>query len=123
MRDLSRNLASFINSLKQDFKVLKDARPGHRFRDYQQFRNDQAKKEGPWRRASHMLLGIALIVIGLAVGWLPGPGGFLSIIGVAMLVPLIPGAPILMDKTEVVIRQAVHRAWRSLRWCFGFGTH
>ncbi len=52
-----------------------------------------------------------------------GPRRLLSIIGMAMLVPLIPGAPIWMDKTEVVLRRTAHRAWRSVRWCFGLGTH
>ena len=45
-----------------------------------------------------------------AFRWLPGPGGFLSIIGLAMLGPYVPGVPYCLDKSEIFAR----KAWRFL---------
>ena len=50
-------------------------------------------------------MGILLVVIGLGIGWLPGPGGFLAILGLATLIPFVPGMAYLMDRAEVMVRK------------------
>ncbi len=107
-------MSGLWQSLKEDTRVLKTAPPGTRFQTYKQHQLEQAKTEGPWRRAAHFAIAFALIVIGLAIGWLPGPGGFIALIGVAMLVPLVPGAPQWMDKGELMGRQLFKRLRHGL---------
>jgi hypothetical protein len=89
--------------------------PGHRF---QQFHNYRCRRRGPgwsWDRFSTLGLGLILFVGGLAIGWLPGPGGFVAFIGLALLgVEWMPIAR-LLDWAERQIRALYFRLrgwWR-----------
>ena len=57
--------------------------------------------------------GTALIVVGLAIGWLPGPGGFLAFVGLAMIAIEIPCAARALDVGEVKLR-AVYNILRNM---------
>ena len=72
-------------SLKQDWNRLLHGRPGRRFFDFHQERCKRRAGGWPRERVVTLVLGTALLVVGLAIGWLPGPGGFLAIIGAALL--------------------------------------
>lgn len=45
------------------------------------------------------------MVVGLVIGWLPGPGGFLSIVGLAILAQEMPIVAKALDGCEVKIRR------------------
>ncbi len=99
---------TFGKKLKKEFTVLRDGKPGRRFRDFRKF---QKETEGSSRatRISIFVVGVLLIVAGLAIGWLPGPGGFLAIVGIAMLGREIPGIAWVLDGIEVQIRRWIDR--------------
>ncbi len=48
-----------------------------------------ARERYPWlepvRKTLVTMLGVLLILGGLAIGWLPGPGGFIAFFGIAIL--------------------------------------
>ncbi|MDZ4850246.1 MAG: PGPGW domain-containing protein [Pirellulaceae bacterium] len=102
-------------SAKQNMQQLRDGQPGHRFRDYVKHRIEGRDKV---TRLWNYIAGVALIAIGLAVGWLPGPGGFLALIGLAILAKEFPFIASWLDKAEVFLRRfvaLVARPYRSFR--------
>lgn len=102
----------FLRKLQRDFSVIKRGAPGRRFRDYRRFKNSSA--DTIVYRIAIVTIALILIIVGLAIGWLPGPGGFLSVIGLAMLAPFIPGAPYSLDKSEILIRRTMR--YLKNRW-------
>jgi hypothetical protein len=98
----------FWTKFQRDYHSVRNGIPGRRFRD---FRTSKAMEPDSLAHRILMIsIALMLVVIGLAIGWLPGPGGFLSIIGLAILAPYIPGIPYCLDKSEIFIR----RFWRCL---------
>ena len=74
---------SFRSKLKQNWRELKDAPSGERFRAFYDKRQENRESQGT--RLLSVGGGIALVTLGAGVGWLPGPGGFLAILGLALL--------------------------------------
>jgi hypothetical protein len=100
-------------SLKDYWQRLKSEVPGRRFRRFYDFR----KKNGSRHVMSSFLsisTGLGLVVGGLAIGWLPGPGGFIAIIGLALLSQEFRPMARLLDRLEL----ATHRLyrWAQKRW-------
>jgi hypothetical protein len=58
-----------------------------------------------------LAIGTILLLGGLAIGWLPGPGGFIGIIGAALLGAESLRVAKLMDRIELRVRDA----WRFVR--------
>ena len=96
----------FWDKFKRDYRRIKDGKPGRRFRDFRTFKSQSP--DSPVQRVLMISFALLLVVIGLAIGWLPGPGGFLSIIGLAILAPYVPGVSYCLDKSEILIR----RSWK-----------
>ena len=85
---------------------------GRRFRELYAYRH-RRREDGPWARPLTILAGLALVFGGLAIGWLPGPGGFIALIGGALLAAeWLPVAKVL-DWTERRIRATVQRFRKS----------
>ncbi|MEZ6243360.1 MAG: hypothetical protein R3B57_09980 [Phycisphaerales bacterium] len=57
-------------------------------------------------RLAMLSLAVLLIVGGLAIGWLPGPGGFIAIFGVAIFAQELYPVAWLSDRTELLLRDA-----------------
>jgi hypothetical protein len=53
--------------------------------------------------------GVGLTLFGLAVGWLPGPGGFVAILGLGLLATVWRPLAKLLDQTELGARKLWHR--------------
>lgn len=94
----------FWKRFKRDCRYIKDGRPGRRFRDFRTYK--WQSPDSLVQRALMISLALLLVIIGLAIGWLPGPGGFLSIIGLAILAPYVPGIPYCLDKSEILVRKS-----------------
>lgn len=102
---------SFWGSLKQNWRQLKDAPSGRRFRAFYDTRQENRDSQGT--RLLSVGGGIALVVLGAGVGWLPGPGGFVAILGLALLAQEFRPLASALDWIE---RQlvALWKAFRSL---------
>ena len=107
-----------MSTLAKDLKQLTHGRPGRRFVDFHQVRCKRRSGGWPLERVVTLSLGIGLVVVGLAIGWLPGPGGFLAIIGAAVLGIEWMRVAKLLDKIELFARGL----WRSIRRRLGRGT-
>ncbi len=93
-----------LDGMKRDMAVLRDGHAGTRFQKYRQHMCSQRDSKRSFSRVVSFVLGWLLVIGGLAIGWLPGPGGFIAIIGLAMLSREVPGIACALDFCEVVIR-------------------
>ena len=91
--------------LKKDLHQLRKASPGRRFRDFRRYKKEECNMLKSSLKFASIGLAIFLFAFGLAIGWLPGPGGFLALLGLALLIPHIPFIAPMMDHTEVLVRK------------------
>jgi hypothetical protein len=98
-----------LATIRRYAQRLKNGRPGHRFLDLYEFRRNDppatALRVGLW------LLALLLIGGGLAIGWLPGPGGFVAIFGLAIVAMEFRVVAVTLDRLERLGRDA----WDWLR--------
>jgi hypothetical protein len=85
-------------TIRQYATQLKDGEPGRRFRDLYEFR--QAHPPRTLLRVGLWLAALVLIVGGAAIGWLPGPGGFIAIFGLAIVGMEFRFMAVLLDLVE-----------------------
>ncbi len=104
-----------LQTIKDDFRELRSGAPGKRFRQYVDDR--RARRGTRWSagRIISFAAGAALVVVGLGIGWLPGPGGFLAIVGLALIAQEIPFIANALDRTEGASRSIVAAAKRKFR--------
>ncbi len=96
-----------FETLKGNYKMLCGGCPGRRFRDYTiELRKRRAGRFSVSRIVS-FISGLALTLLGVAIGWLPGPGGFLAILGLALLAQEIPWIAAVLDVIELQGRKFV----------------
>lgn len=98
-----------LESFKKDFEVLRKGNAGSRFREFRKYKRKQRSGKKPVSRIVTFAIGLALVIVGIAIGWLPGPGGFVAFVGLAFLGREIPFIPRLMDHAEWV-------ATKTYRW-------
>lgn len=96
-------------TVRQYASKLKEGGPGRRFLDLYEFR--QADPPPPAVRVGLWLAAIVLIGGGLAIGWLPGPGGFIAVFGLAVLAMEFRFVAMALDRVERFGRDA----WARLR--------
>ncbi len=104
----------FFATLKHYYKVLRDGHPGRRFRDYTDEQRRRRSGSLSVGRVLSFLVGLTLIVIGLGIGWLPGPGGFLAIVGLALIAQEMLWIATALDATELQIRRVIRSTKRLL---------
>jgi hypothetical protein len=94
-------------SFSEDWQRLLHGRPGRRFLDFHQARCKRRAGGWPLERVLTLVIGTILLVGGLAIGWLPGPGGFIAVFGAALLgVEWLRVAQIL-DRCETWVRSGI----------------
>ena len=91
-------------TIRQYAGRLKGGEPGRRFLDLYEFRKQDPPK--PAARVGLWLIAIVLIAGGLAIGWLPGPGGFIAVFGLAIVAMEIPLHGGELDRLEQLGRDA-----------------
>ena len=97
-------------SARQSWQRLRDATPGERFRDFYRYRHER-RGGAHWSAGRVFTIGAGVLLTGggLAIGWLPGPGGFIAILGVALVATEWFHLAKLLDWTELITR----RAWAA----------
>jgi Flp pilus assembly protein TadB len=97
---------TFIDSLKQDWRALSDSPPGRRF----QHRYEKKRRGGRSRgRTLKLSAAIALIVVGIVLLVIPGPGSVLIVIGAALLAEESSRVARSLDLIEMRIRRLLGR--------------
>jgi hypothetical protein len=102
-------------SLSEDWSRIWRGKPGRRFVDFHQARCRRRAGGWPLERVVTLVLGTLLTAGGLAIGWLPGPGGFLAILGAALLGVEWLRVAQLLDRCE----RGLWAGWRYLGRHFG----
>jgi len=104
-------MKSLSKILAKDWKQLRHGKPGSRFIDFYRARADRRAEGWPLERVLILAAGIGMVVGGLAIGWLPGPGGFVAVIGAALLGAESRTIAKVLDYVEARLRDA----WRFFR--------
>jgi hypothetical protein len=105
-----------LATIRQYARRLKDGRPGRRFLDLYEFRRKDPP--APVVRVGLWVVALLLVGGGLAIGWLPGPGGFIAIFGLAIIAMEFRFMAVALDRTERLVRDAwawLRRKWMALR--------
>jgi hypothetical protein len=97
--------------IRASWRKLSAGEAGRRFTDFYEDRRKRRASAGATVRVAWVGLGIVLVLGGLAIGWLPGPGGFIAIFGAALLATEYRPLARLLDRAESVAR----RTWRWIR--------
>lgn len=106
-----------FETIKEDFRQLRRGNSGSRFREFYEFRQRQRRPGLSPARVVSIVLGLTLVVGGASIGWLPGPGGFIAIFGLALLAQEFRPMATALDWCEPkwwTAWQAMVRAWRRL---------
>ena len=82
-------------------KVLQQAPPGQRFARFSEW---QARRPGLWRKLLLRLVGLILLLGGLLLLVLPGPGLLCLIAGLALLGADLPPLSAALDRGELQLR-------------------
>jgi hypothetical protein len=94
------------------WKVFQEAPPGQRF----QRLHDAEKETGGWRGIALALLGVGLILAGIVLLFMPGPGILLIAFGAALVAQRFLWLAKRLDALEVVLHKLarkVLRFWRA----------
>lgn len=97
-----------MERLREYWRQLRRSPPGLRFKNFYAYRH-RRRGGSQWERIFTIALAILLIAGGIAIGWLPGPGGFIAIFGAALLSAEWLSVAKALDWTEVRIRRLVRR--------------
>jgi len=89
-------------TIRQYARRLQDGQAGRRFLDLYEFRQEDPPV--PTVRVGLWLVAILLVGGGLAIGWLPGPGGFIAIFGLAVFAMEFRAVAVLLDRVERLSR-------------------
>jgi hypothetical protein len=100
-----------LEDLRDNWRRVRDAEPGSRFDEYYRYRRKRRDRGWPASRIITVAGGTVLLLGGLAIGWVPGPGGFISIFGAALLATEWHPLARLLDRVEVLARDL----WRRTR--------
>jgi hypothetical protein len=101
-----------LSAVRATWNGLCRGKPGCRFRALYvagRLRNRGRPRSG---RAVRLGSGVTLIATGLAIGWLPGPGGFLAILGAALLCAESGPLATTLDRGEIGLWKAWGPAWK-----------
>lgn len=107
---LYRLIHAMFETIKDDLRQLKGGEPGSRFCDFYDFRQLHRRPGFSPARIVTIAIGLVLVVGGAAIGWLPGPGGFVAIFGLALLAQEFRPMAVALDWIEPQLRAI----WNSL---------
>jgi hypothetical protein len=110
-------MTDILRSVKEDLRCLKQAESGKRFVAFYDFRESRREPGFSVSRALTIFFGLALTIGGASIGWLPGPGGFVAILGLALLAQEFRPMAVALDWCEVKLRalwQWCVRGWRRM---------
>lgn len=96
-------------TIGQYARRLKHGEPGRRFVDLYEFRRHDPPRTAV--RLGLWLVAVVFIAGGAAIGWLPGPGGFIAVFGLAVFAMEFRVVAVGLDRAERLGRDV----WAWLR--------
>lgn len=96
-----------LSRLSNNWRILKEDKPGQRFQN----RNRRTGEQAARARIVKIVLGVALIVVGVVFLLIPGPGSVLILVGVALLARESSNVARILDTVELWL----HNRIRSIR--------
>lgn len=78
-------MRNLYHSTCDNWKIFRQSKSGERFQKLYRCRKSRDRHGFCVKKVVTWVVGIVLIIVGLAIGWLPGPGGFVGIIGLALI--------------------------------------
>lgn len=102
-------------SLKKHWQEFKKSRPGHRFQDRHARRQKEAQGSFNWKRWVNILAGIGIVLAGVVMLAVPGPGLPVAVMGLALLGSEFLVLAKFLDWAEVRLRKWWQKArsfWR-----------
>lgn len=88
-----------LGVLGRGWRRLAAGLPGRRFVEaHERLRHSDRRSLG---RLVRMGVGGGLLLVGLGIGWLPGPGGFVGVIGAALLATEWRALAVWLDRAEI----------------------
>ena len=98
------------NSIEEWRQFLGQSAPGHRFRNRYCRRQQAGRARSTLRRACYIAFGVAMAVGSLLLAPLPGPGWGTLFVGLGMIASEVLHVAHLLDRTEVILREALRQA-------------
>ena len=97
------------NQCRASWQLFREAPSGQKFQALYHARIARAGGHWGFKEIGTITAGCLLMLIGLAIGWLPGPGGFVGFIGLAMVAQYSLNISRLLDGCEHLLARCWHR--------------
>jgi hypothetical protein len=98
------------NSIEEWRRFLSRSAPGHRFRNRYCRRQQAGRDRSNLRRSCYIAFGIALAIGSILLAPLPGLGWGTLFVGLGMIAGEVFHVALLLDRTEVKLREALRHA-------------
>jgi len=99
-----------IEKLKNEWQQFKHDEPGKRFQNSYHRRQEESQGRLSGMKLFNILGGLVIVVAGLALVPLPGPGSAIIIVGLGMLGSEFLPVARFLDATEFKVRAAVQES-------------
>ncbi len=94
-----------FESMKRDWKLLKEGEPGHRFQDRYHRRRKREKSNSGYKRFFIIAFGLIIIGIGIIFLFIPGSGWVIIIVGTGFIAGESLTLAKILDVGELMIRK------------------
>jgi uncharacterized protein (TIGR02611 family) len=103
-----------IQQVKENWQEFKNSEPGERFQD--RYNRRRQEEQGRWSKGAilNIVLGLLIIVGGLVIGLVPGPGGFIAFLGLGLIGSEFQPTAKALDWGEVKVRAVA--LWAKNIW-------
>jgi hypothetical protein len=105
-------MASALAGIKQEWRQFRDDPPGERFRNH----NERMRSKSRALVVAQFLLGVVLLVVGIALLFIPGPGTVVMAFGLGVLAGRSKKLAGVLDRAEPVVRRWVEIGQRRWYW-------
>jgi hypothetical protein len=106
-------MSAALAEVKEEWRRFRDDSPGERFRKHRERMKRKSKKHAAVATA----LGVLLLVSGVVLLFMPGPGLLLIVFGLALVGSHVKRVADAMDRAEPALRdrgRRIARWWRHL---------
>jgi uncharacterized protein (TIGR02611 family) len=106
-------------AVKEHWKELKSSRPGHRFQERYKRRKKEHRGSFHWARWLNIIGGVLLVLAGVFMLAVPGPGMLVAVVGLSLLGSEFLTLARFLDWSEVKLRKMftwVRRWWSRAGW-------